>query len=253
MSRGSPISFQPSSSSSTTAHHFLSFSFHFSTLFAFSVLFCCFLGPHPQHMEVPRLGVELELQLLAYTAATAKQDPSCMCDLHHSLWQHWIPNLLSEAKDGTWILMNTSRTGFCWAMMGTSVFSFIVIKKYRMENSPTKLVLSVQFNSVKYRHSVGKQVSRKFSSCKSKLYTYEKTPPNWFWIGCPCPFWEIGTTLALLPWRPLCTLAFSNCRLRLFWKQNLLEDWSPFYQMKGSCSTSPLLCDHLIPETSGRA
>ena len=29
-----------------------------------------FLGPHLQHMEVPRLGVELELQLLAYTTAT---------------------------------------------------------------------------------------------------------------------------------------------------------------------------------------
>jgi len=26
-------------------------------------------------MEVPRLGVELELQLLAYTIATAMQDP----------------------------------------------------------------------------------------------------------------------------------------------------------------------------------
>ena len=25
----------------------------------------CFLGPHPWHMEVPRLGVQLELQLLA--------------------------------------------------------------------------------------------------------------------------------------------------------------------------------------------
>ena len=29
--------------------------------------FLVFLGPHPGHMEVPRLGVELELQLLAYT------------------------------------------------------------------------------------------------------------------------------------------------------------------------------------------
>ena len=35
-------------------------------LFLFS-----FLGPHLQHMEVPRLGVELELQLPAYTTATA--------------------------------------------------------------------------------------------------------------------------------------------------------------------------------------
>ena len=30
-----------------------------------------FLGPHPQHMEVPRLEVESELQLLAYTIAIA--------------------------------------------------------------------------------------------------------------------------------------------------------------------------------------
>ena len=29
------------------------------------ILFCCFLGPHLQHMEVSRLGVELELQLPA--------------------------------------------------------------------------------------------------------------------------------------------------------------------------------------------
>ena len=29
------------------------------------ILFICFLGPHPQHMEVPRLVVESEMQLLA--------------------------------------------------------------------------------------------------------------------------------------------------------------------------------------------
>ena len=33
------------------------------------------LGPHLWHMEVPRLGVESELQLPAYTTATAMQDP----------------------------------------------------------------------------------------------------------------------------------------------------------------------------------
>jgi len=31
----------------------------------------CFLGLHLKHMEVPRLGVELELKLPAYAAATA--------------------------------------------------------------------------------------------------------------------------------------------------------------------------------------
>ena len=51
------------------------------------VLFFVFLGPHPQHMDVPRLGVESELQLLAYTTATATPDPSCVCDLHHTTSQ----------------------------------------------------------------------------------------------------------------------------------------------------------------------
>ena len=41
-------------------------------------------------MEVPRLGVPLELQLPAYTTATATQDPSHVWDLHHSSQQHWV-------------------------------------------------------------------------------------------------------------------------------------------------------------------
>ena len=43
-----------------------------------------FLGPHLSHMEVLRLGVESELQLLAYTIASAMPDLSHDCDLHHS-------------------------------------------------------------------------------------------------------------------------------------------------------------------------
>ena len=35
-------------------------------------------------MEVPRLGVELELQPPAYTTATATPDPSRACNLYHS-------------------------------------------------------------------------------------------------------------------------------------------------------------------------
>ena len=33
-------------------------------------------------MDVPRLGVDSEPQLLAYTTATATHDPSCVCELH---------------------------------------------------------------------------------------------------------------------------------------------------------------------------
>ena len=44
--------------------------------------FFFFSGPPLRHMEVPRLGIKLELQLPVY--ATAMPDPSLICDLH---WQ----------------------------------------------------------------------------------------------------------------------------------------------------------------------
>ena len=54
-------------------------------LFCVCVCVCvCFLGPHPWHMEVPRLGFILELYPPAYTTATAMQDLSRICNLHHS-------------------------------------------------------------------------------------------------------------------------------------------------------------------------
>ena len=37
----------------------------------FFFFFGSFLELHPRHMEAPRLGVELEFYLLAYTSATA--------------------------------------------------------------------------------------------------------------------------------------------------------------------------------------
>ena len=42
--------------------------------FVFICLFVYFLGLHLWHVEVPRLGVELELQLPACTTATATLD-----------------------------------------------------------------------------------------------------------------------------------------------------------------------------------
>ena len=69
-------------------------------------------------MEVPRLGVKLELQLLACATATAMQDLSCVYNLHHSSRQHWILNPLSEARDRTHNLMVPSRIRFLCAMMG---------------------------------------------------------------------------------------------------------------------------------------
>ena len=65
------------------------------------ILFFCFLGPHMRHMEVPGLGAESELQLLAYTTATATPDLGHICNLCRSLWQHQILNLLSKAREQT--------------------------------------------------------------------------------------------------------------------------------------------------------
>ena len=49
-----------------------------------SLLFVFFSGPHPRYMEVPRLGVESELQWPAYITATATPDLSRVWDPHHS-------------------------------------------------------------------------------------------------------------------------------------------------------------------------
>ena len=78
-----------------------------------------FLGPHSRYMEVPRPGVKWELQLSAYTTATAKSDPSHTCNLHHSSHQTPILNPLSEARYWTCILLDTSQILFCWATTGT--------------------------------------------------------------------------------------------------------------------------------------
>ena len=56
-------------------------------------------GAHLQHKEVPRLGVELELQLLDYATATATQNLRYICDLRHSLQQSQMLNPLSKATD----------------------------------------------------------------------------------------------------------------------------------------------------------
>ena len=64
--------------------------------------------PHPRHMEFPRLGVELELQLLAYaTTATAMPGLSPIINLRHSLWQCQILSPLREARNQTCILLDT--------------------------------------------------------------------------------------------------------------------------------------------------
>ena len=83
------------------------------------IFFFFFSGPHLQHMEVPRLGVKLEIQVAAYMTALAMWDPSHIWDLQHSSQQCQIPNPLSKVRDQTHVLMDTSQVHYHWATTGT--------------------------------------------------------------------------------------------------------------------------------------
>ena len=105
---------------------FWPFTFESVLYFFFICLFIyLFLEQHPQHMEVPRLGVESELQLPAYTTDTAMWDLSFVCALHQSSRQCWILNSLSEARGRTHNLMVPSQICFCCATTGTQVFKLL--------------------------------------------------------------------------------------------------------------------------------
>ena len=99
--------------------HIILHIIYFRYVLFFFIFF--FLGLHLQHMQVPRWGVEMELQLLAYTTTTTMPDLSCICYLHHSAWQHQILNPLSKTMDGTRILMDTSQFRYHWAITGNSL------------------------------------------------------------------------------------------------------------------------------------
>ena len=88
---------------------------HFSVFICIIIFF--FLWPHLQHMEDPRLSVELELRLPAHTTAAAMPDPSHVCDLHHSSRQCRILNPRPGIKPASsWMLV-----GFVnhWTTTGT--------------------------------------------------------------------------------------------------------------------------------------
>ena len=84
-----------------------------SFLFFFFFLFLLFRAA-PTACRSSQARAELELQLPAYTTATAMLwDPSHVCNLHHRSRQGRIPNPLSKAMDQTHVLMDTSRVHDC--------------------------------------------------------------------------------------------------------------------------------------------
>ena len=76
-------------------------------------------------MELPRIGFNSELQLLAHPTATATQNPSLIWDQRHCSRQPWVLNALSKAKDWTRILMDTSWVYNLLSHNGNSEFFFL--------------------------------------------------------------------------------------------------------------------------------
>ena len=114
---------------------YIIYTFLYINIHIYSFIYICvvcvcvcvyfFLELQVWHMEVPRLGVELELQLLAYSTAIATWDPSLVCTIHHSSQWSRILKPLSKARDQTHILMDTSWVCYCWVTTGTPMYSFL--------------------------------------------------------------------------------------------------------------------------------
>ena len=152
-------------------------------------------------MEVPRPGVELELQLPAYTTAMAMPDLSHVWELHHSSWQHWILNPLSGARNETWIFMDTGQVHFCWATMGTpsnhlhfvNIFCACSSKDIYIDLHPITTVLLMTFS-----HSGSWEVIPFVKQLLGCVLTF--SPPNPLTkyalkIAMLCYMAEIGTAL----------------------------------------------------------
>ena len=87
------------------------------------VVVVCLLGPHPRHMQLPRLGVESELPLPAYITATAMPDPSWVCDLclsNAGSLTHWArPGIEPRSS---WVLV-----GFVSAVLQWEEFTVLAL------------------------------------------------------------------------------------------------------------------------------
>ena len=82
-------------------------------------IYILFLGLHPWHMGVPRLGSELELQLPAYTYRHSNVGSKPNLRPTPQLTAMMDPQPLSEARDRTCILKDASQICFHCTTTGT--------------------------------------------------------------------------------------------------------------------------------------
>ena len=79
-------------------------------------------------------------------------DLSHICNLHHSLGQHWILNPLREARDWTQVFVDTSQVRNFWATMRTAtLLSFILFGNYSVYSTLT-LAEKMRWEQFKANH-----------------------------------------------------------------------------------------------------
>ena len=129
-------------------------------------------------MEVPRLDVKSELQLLAYTTATATQELSHVCDLHHSS----TGSLTQWVKPGIELTSSWMQVGFITAEPQGKLPKMLVIF---MTVIVTLTLLIWEFSC----GTVGLKIRcYHFSSCVHSLHRHRFNPsPENFHMPCVWP------------------------------------------------------------------
>ena len=112
--------------------------------------------------------------------ATATQDPSRICDLHHSA--HWIPDPLSENRGQTCILRAISQIHFCGTTMGTPLLlsDFLSILPFSLPSFslPTSHPIYQQFPLACPQKIT--QILPLLSVFTATVLTPPPLPPAWF-------------------------------------------------------------------------
>ena len=130
-------------------------------------------------MEVPRLGVKLELQLPAYTTATATPEPSRVCDLHHrsarSLTCLLRPGIKPESSWILvgWFLLCPNLNSQQW--FKTKQINWLLSRR-KLHDTKIDKTLTINYKRTSCIKSYSLLTERDFTKEKSMLYEHSLAP-----------------------------------------------------------------------------
>ena len=159
----------------------------------FFLKFFLFFRANLQHKEIPRLGVKSELQLPAFATATATPDLSCIFDIHHRSQQHPILNPLTEPRDRTLILTDTSQVCNLLSHKGNSsldTFKGLILPLF-IPNSPKDRCFSL----ILCYFTCHQQYRWHLKSPKVSIYIFLYISPDEFFVSFPPESLKSGQAL----------------------------------------------------------